>query len=107
MNEQKLLSSLNYFSIFFAPFIVPIIIFFITTNDVVKYHAKRALLSHVLPVALGIILSVVFFLSIAVTIDTNGTVFIIWLVIMGLYGLLSVGITIWNIVQGIRVLREY
>ena len=106
VNEQKLLCSLSYFSIFFAPFIVPIIIFFISTNDVVKYHAKRALLSHVLPVAIGILLCVMFLLSFGLFSEGNGAIFIIWPIIVGLFTLMWIGITIWNIVQGIRVLRE-
>ncbi|MGG0188230.1 DUF4870 domain-containing protein, partial [Bacillus rhizoplanae] len=48
MKSNNILSSLCYFSIFFAPFLFPIIVFFIAEGDV-KYHAKKALWTHIIP----------------------------------------------------------
>lgn len=107
MNETKVLSSLSYFSIFFAPFILPLIVFFASSNEITKGHAKRAFLSHLIPVIAGIIVFFIIFVfafnSSAMT-DSSGP-FIAFILIMIVYAILSLGITIWNIVQGIRVLR--
>lgn len=108
MNEYKTLSALSYFSVFFAPFLLPLIIFFVSSNEIVKQHAKRAFLSHLLPVVAGIVVFIVF-----VTGATFGSmeqtmgdgIYIFGFILMALYGILSLAITIWNIVQGVRVLR--
>ena len=108
MNDSKVLSALNYFSIFLAPFLVPLIIFFVSANPTVKYHAKRAFLSHLIPVIAGIVMALIFFTSTALGLveeNVSGALFIVWVLLMALYGILSLAVTIWNIVQGIRVLR--
>ena len=46
---RQLLSALSYFSIFFAPFLFPIIIWIVAKDDYIEGHAKRALFSHVFP----------------------------------------------------------
>ena len=55
MDNQRILSALCYFSILFAPFLLPLIVYFVSPDTEVKYHAKRSLLSHLIPVALGIV----------------------------------------------------
>ena len=65
MKGNNILSSLCYFSIFFAPFLLPIIVYFVA-EDEVKYHAKKAFWSHVFPYAIlfgGLALSGVYGLS--------------------------------------------
>ena len=61
MIQSKGLSAVSYLSYFFAPFILPIIILFITKEDFVKRHSKRAIISHLIPVVLGITLAIFFF----------------------------------------------
>ncbi|WP_240514898.1 DUF4870 domain-containing protein, partial [Bacillus cereus] len=43
-----ILSSLCYFSIFFAPFFFPILLYLICEGEV-KYHAKKAFWTHLIP----------------------------------------------------------
>ena len=106
MNNSKALSALNYFSVFFAPFIVPIIIYFISPDPEVKRHSIRALLSHVIPFILGIILVITLFIVGVFSMQVNGdTLFVTWILLTLGYGLLYLAIVIWNVVQGIKVLR--
>ena len=106
MDSNKGLSALNYFSVFFAPFLVPVIIYFVSSDAEVKRHALRALLSHLIPVVLGIIL---FFLMLVVGVfgvqSSEATLLIVWLVVVLGYGGIYLAITIWNVIQGIKVLR--
>lgn len=117
MDNQRILSALCYFSILFAPFLLPLIVYFISPTADVKYHAKRSLLSHLIPVALGIVGFIVLMIgSVAMfstTVDstmnpstsfnflTAGLPFLFMIV----YGILSLIVLIWNIVQGIKVLQ--
>lgn len=48
MTSDKFLSSLCYFSVFFAPFLFPIMVW-ILTKDEVRYHAGKALWTHIVP----------------------------------------------------------
>ncbi|WP_431028006.1 DUF4870 domain-containing protein [Lysinibacillus sp. LZ02] len=106
MDNSKGLSALNYFSVFFAPFIVPIIIYFVSADPEVKRHAIRALLSHVIPVVLGGILVVALFTIGIFSSQMNGDIlFTTWIVLILGYGLLYLIVIIWNVVQGIKVLR--
>ena len=106
MNNSKALSALNYFSVFFAPFIVPIIIYFISPDPEVKRHSIRALLSHVIPFILGIILVVTLFIVGVFSMQVIGyNVLATWVLLVLGYGLLYLVIVIWNVVQGIKVLR--
>ena len=106
MDNSKALSALNYFSVFFAPFIVPIIIYFISPDPEVKRHSIRALLSHVIPFILGIILVITLFIVGVFSMQVNeDKIFVTWVLLTLGYGLLYLGIVIWNVVQGIKVLR--
>ena len=104
MDNERVLASLSYFSIFFAPFLFPIILFFIVKDEFVKQHAKRALLSHLVPVVFGFILVFLLLTSswLADINDSNGTG-----IVIGMLAYLAVtfGFFVWKIVQGIRVLK--
>ena len=106
LDNSKGLSALNYFSVFFAPFIVPIIIYFISPDPEVKRHSIRALLSHVIPFILGIILAVALLIVGVFSVQVSGEkVLVTWVLLVLGYGLLYLAIVIWNVVQGIKVLR--
>jgi hypothetical protein len=101
METRKVLSSLCYFSIFFAGFIFPLIVFIATGDEVTKRHAKKSLLSHLIPliptpfIVFGIYYD---FATIqdrvpAFTIISMVVLVIIWLVVV-----------IWNIIKGVKVL---
>ncbi|PEB54074.1 DUF4870 domain-containing protein [Bacillus pseudomycoides] len=104
MKANNILSSLSYFSIFFAPFLLPIIIYFVAEEEV-KYHAKKALWTHLIPfVTLIIGLAI----SGAVGFSTLGEN-ALGIAVIGTFVIafiLSIYYFIWNIVKGIRVLKE-
>ncbi|WP_342506337.1 hypothetical protein [Sporosarcina sp. FSL K6-2383] len=115
MQNNKLLASLCYFSVFFAPLLLPVIIYFISDNREIKYHAKRSLISHLVPTLLLIAGFVIFSFSMfSLTNQISGMSgdnfsFSFWqltpFIFMLIYGLLFVIIVIWNIVQGVKVLK--
>ncbi|MBF0705660.1 MULTISPECIES: DUF4870 domain-containing protein [Bacillales] len=96
MSVEKVMSSLCYFSVFFAPFLFPIIVYFVVKDEEVSYHAKRSIVSHLLPF-LTILLALV-----AVFMMDIGVVIILGFL---LFSLLNVIVFVWNIVKGIQVLR--
>lgn len=110
MENQKILSAFSYLSVFFAPFIVPLIVYFVSKDSDVKRHSIRALISHLIPVVFGIILFAVFVFS-TISFNTfdlesgSNTFMIVWFASFAIYLLISLGIVIWNIVQAIRVIR--
>ncbi|OCA88196.1 hypothetical protein A8F94_10330 [Bacillus sp. FJAT-27225] len=103
MDTQRILSALSYFSIFFAAFLLPCVIYFVADNEVTKSHAKRAFLSHLIPLA-GIPFIIMLAMFAAATEPGAGMAFAILGFIV--YGILTVGITIWNVVMGIKVLQD-
>ena len=107
MENQKILAAFSYLSIFFAPFIVPLIVYFVTKDSDVKRHSIRALVSHLIPFVFGILFFIVFVFS-TFSLDptsSNKTVMIIWFASFAIYALVSLGIVIWNIIQAVRVIR--
>jgi predicted Co/Zn/Cd cation transporter (cation efflux family) len=115
LQNNKLLAALCYFSVFFAPLLLPVIIYFITDDREIKFHAKRSLVSHLVPVVLLIAGFVIFTFSMfSFTNRISGipgedfgfgfwqfTPFLFTLI----YGLLFIIIVIWNLIQGVKVLR--
>ena len=105
MSLEKVLSSLCYFSTFFAPFIFPIIVYFVVKEHVTKYHAKRAFLSHLIP-----FLSIILIIGAAAfsawlnhSFETSGAIIVTCFVLSGLLNLI---VLIWNVVQGIKILTN-
>jgi hypothetical protein len=107
MDQSKGLSALGYLSFFFAPFIVPIVLFFVSKEELVRHHAKRALIAHIIPIILGIIFVIVFFGSaFMVTLDSTGdSFFLVFIIAFIIYAILTFILAIWNLVQAIKVLR--
>ena len=113
MTNSKLLAALCYFSVFFSPLLLPIIVYFVTDDREVKSHAKRSLVSHLVPVILLIATIVIFSFSMfSFTESINGmpsTNFGFWqltpFLFMLIYGLLLMAILVWNVFQGVKVLR--
>lgn len=110
MENQKVLSAFSYLSIFIAPFVVPLVVYFVSKDSEVKRHSIRALISHLIPLVLGFIFFAIFIFS-TMSLNTfdpssNGNTFIIiWFASFAIYLLVSLGIVIWNIVQAVRVIR--
>lgn len=113
MSNSKLLSSLCYFSIFFAPLLLPIIIYFVSDEYEVKQHAKKSLISHIIPMTLLIAGFVLMSFSIFSfnfhSISMGDEPFLFWglvpFLFIILYGVLFFVVLVWNVYQGIKVLR--
>lgn len=102
--NQAIIASLCYFSVFIAPVIVPIVAYFVVDEKETKRHAIRSLLSHIVPFA-GWLVCYRFFGG-AIAIDGE-SVLPVFVMIGGVivYFLVVLGIIIWNVIQGIKVLR--
>ncbi|QCJ44079.1 hypothetical protein FAY30_20405 [Bacillus sp. S3] len=101
METRKVLSSLCYFSIFFAGFIFPLAVFIATGDEATKVHAKKSLLSHLIPmIPTPLIVFAVFydFTNIQDTVSAFTVISIVVLVIIWMV------VVIWNIVKGVKVL---
>ncbi|ARD47709.1 hypothetical protein SporoP37_05860 [Sporosarcina sp. P37] len=113
MSNSKLLASLSYFSVFFAPLLLPIIIYFVSDEFEVRRHAKKALVSHIVPLALliaGFVLmsfSIFSFNADAITTADSNMMFwgFIPFLFIALYSLLFVIVLIWNVYQGVKLLK--
>ncbi|MDV6379314.1 hypothetical protein ORD22_13925 [Sporosarcina sp. GW1-11] len=113
MSNSKLLSSLCYFSVFFAPLLLPTIIFFVTDEYEVKQHAKKSLVSHIIPMALliagFIILSFSIFSLNSQSTSLTDSHMMVWsvlpLLFIILYSILFLIVLVWNVYQGVKVLK--
>lgn len=94
---RQLLSSLSYFSIFFAPFLLPLIVWILSPDAYVAKHARRALFSHVF-----LVIAAIPMIYMAVTSGSFGSI-IGYLI---LFGIIYFGAFVYNIIMGIQVLRE-
>lgn len=108
MDQNKGLSALGYLSFYFAPFILPLIIFFVAKDDFVKHHSKRAFISQLIPIVLVIIYIILFFVFVltnSAVLEVNyvfeSSIFIGFIIL----AIIAFAIGIWNLVQGIKVLR--
>lgn len=94
MGDYKIFASLSYFSIFFAGFIFPLVVYIIVKNEEVRHHAMRALISHIIPFLTVIIIIIGIFSGSLGSFFGSVILFII----------LNLIIVIWNVVQGIKIL---
>lgn len=101
MDTRKVLSSLCYFSIFFAGFLFPLVVYFVTGDEVTKTHAKKSLLSHLIPLILTPLIVAAFWYDFATlhdqvpafTIMSFVAFMLIWIIVL-----------IWNVVKGVKIL---
>lgn len=103
MDTNKVLSALCYFSIFFAGFLFPLIVYFLTDNPYVKKGAKAAFLSHLLPV-IAVPLVIAGLVMDMGVFATGAGLPVFTIVMIGLAILFSVVVVIWNVYKGIKVL---
>lgn len=121
LDNSKLLSSLSYFSVFFAPLLLPFIVWLVADNQDVKHHSKRALISHLIPTVLLVAASLISFFqffsfrqtstdllnSPSMFNSSNSIGF--WgaapILFMMMYSFLFVIVLIWNVVQGVKVFK--
>ncbi|TMU84360.1 DUF4870 domain-containing protein [Bacillus sp. BHET2] len=103
METNKVLSALCYFSIFFAGFLFPLIVYFVSDDQYVKKDAKAAFLSHLLPVIVVPFIIAGVFMDIGVFASGAGLP-VFTVIMIGLAILLSVVVVMWNVYKGIKVL---
>ena len=104
--NNKILSAICYVSLLFAPFLLPIVVYFFIKDKEVQYHAKRALLSHSIPTVLSILLAVLGFIgTFSMNYEDMSGFIIKMFVMMGIYFGITIGVVIWNLVQAYRVFR--
>ncbi|RHW38907.1 DUF4870 domain-containing protein [Neobacillus notoginsengisoli] len=103
MDTKKVLSGLCYFSIFFAPFLFPIVVYFVAEDSGTKSHAKSAFWSHLLPFAAIPIAMLAFFFSASAESAAGLAVAFLG---FAAYGILSLAVVIWNLIKGIKVFQE-
>lgn len=101
METRKVLSSLCYFSIFFAGFLFPLAVYFATGDEVTKRHAKKALFSHLIPLVPTPLILFAIINDFATLQDTVPVLTIISIVVLMVIWLVVV---IWNIIKGVKVL---
>lgn len=100
METRKVLSGLCYFSIFFAGFLFPLVVMFASGDAVTKSHAKKALVSHLIPLILLPVLIFAIFNDISLGQDQ---IPVFTLITAGFMVLLSVIVVIWNVIKGVKV----
>jgi len=101
MDTKRWLSALCYFSIMFAGILFPLVVYFVSEDQEVKQHAKRALFSHLVPV---IPIPLVLY---SVYLDVMGGHGDYWMyALLGgiLIAVLGIIVLVWNLVKGIKVL---
>lgn len=99
MKAEKILSSLCYFSVFFAPFLFPIIIFIVGSGKV-RHHAGKSLWTHLVPYLSFVIGIGIGGLVLTAEHETAGLIIICVFIAVGIY------YVILNLVRGIKVLIE-
>lgn len=113
MSNKKIVSALCYFSIFFFPLLIPVVIFLATDDSDIKHHAKRSFISHLIPTLLLIIGAIIFFFSMF-SVERRMMSLInqqpdFWtlfpMIFTMLYSVLFLATMIWNVFQGIQVLK--
>ncbi|MCM3567435.1 DUF4870 domain-containing protein [Neobacillus mesonae] len=101
MESRKVLSSLCYFSIFFAGFIFPFIVWLASSDSVTKEHAKKSLISHLIPIipTIFVVFAVIFEM-----VNFQNEVPILTVISMIITAVVWIIIVIYNIIKGVKVL---
>lgn len=104
--NQAIIASICYFSVFLAPLILPIVAYFVVDEKETKRHAMRALISHIIPFA-GLLIVIAGVVGGVITAQGESMVpFFVMITGAAVYFLILIAMVIWNIVHGIKVLRQ-
>ncbi|UDM32531.1 DUF4870 domain-containing protein [Lentilactobacillus laojiaonis] len=102
--KNKVINALSYFSVTFAPFIFPFIVWLVSQNEPdIHKNAKKAFLLHLVPIILTIILFIVIGTTGIVLQNANTTGFI-FIILVAIVALIDLIIYIYNIYLGIKIL---
>ncbi|MDX6153123.1 hypothetical protein [Marinococcus sp. PL1-022] len=100
MTGSQISSIISYISVFFAPVLVPLIVL-IAGNDYSRFHAGRALTSHLIPALMFLGLSFWVYVS-------NGTFmysFLFWLLFSAI-SFIQIVIMVYNVIWAIQVAKK-
>jgi formate-dependent nitrite reductase membrane component NrfD len=103
METNKVLSALSYFSILFAGFLFPLVVFLVVQDPSTKEHAKKALFSHLIPIITAPFVGLAVYYDVSHGNDAFPVVTLSCVAVMVLIGII---VLIWNIVKGVKVLIE-
>ncbi|MBN3526926.1 DUF4870 domain-containing protein [Paenibacillus apiarius] len=104
MKSNHVLSSLCYFSILFAPLLLPIIVLLIATDEV-KVHAKKALWTHLIP-CLSVVIGLALSAGVGFGVQDIAAFSIGLLLTYAVFILTAIYYFFWNLVKGVRVLNS-
>jgi hypothetical protein len=104
METNKVLSALSYFSVLFAGILFPLVVYFVSDDAKTKTHAKKAFLSHLIP----LIPIPLIFIGVILDFTNNNvdTIPVLFFIGVGLTIILSLVVLIWNIIKGVKVLKN-
>jgi hypothetical protein len=103
VNTSKLLAAACYFSVFFAPFLFPIVVYFVAADEKVKMHAKKSFVSHLIPLGAAIIIGALMLWAAPTAREALVAMPFVGVIIGGIVSFIVV---VWNIIKGIQVLQE-
>jgi hypothetical protein len=89
--------------VFFAPFLLPIAIYLIVDHHEVKQHAKKALISHIIPF-LSVVGMIGLILFSSFSNPSEVAFFTVFIGSFIVVGIINIIVVIWNIVKGIKLL---
>lgn len=108
MDQSKGLSALSYLSFYFAPSILPFIIYIVSRDEFVREHSKKAFITQFIPIAFGVLYIIYFFVSLFFTHETLtlqdffvSSHFIALVILVIIFSIVG----IWNLAKAIKVLR--
>ncbi|MGM0838343.1 MAG: helix-turn-helix domain-containing protein [Bacillota bacterium] len=107
-SNRNFISSLSYFSFFFAPFFFPLLTMIFGYEEI-KRHGKRALISHLIPIATFIFMVFIYMIIYFLSAKIEGIGVPSSTVVgssMFLLALITIGVAIWNIKEGVKQLRS-
>nr|WP_255294463.1 DUF4870 domain-containing protein [Bacillus cereus] len=96
---------MSYFSYFFAPIILPLIIYLIA-EEKVKYHAKKALWIQLIPCVTILIAIAITSIVTRLSVLSENTIAIVTIGIFAIAFIITSYYLILAIVKGIKVLKE-
>lgn len=106
MTTRKVVNALSYISIIFAPFLFPIIVWFLSRDDPeMHHHAGRAAWLHLIPIVLTIIALIASGVIGLTTNDstiTGGTS----LLLLSLVAIVDLVLYVYNIYFGLKILIQ-
>lgn len=103
--NKKLVNALSYFSILFAPVLLPLIVWIVATERDLKNNARNAFWLQTIPTLFAII-SVIVVSVIGLTTGNTNTVGWITILLFLVFGVLSVVLFVYDLVLGVKSLMD-